>query len=430
MEESGRGTLGTRFSALRHRNFRLYWIGQLISLVGTWMQSVAQGWLMHELTNSAFWLGLLGFVQFLPVMFFSLWGGVIADRVDRRRLLLWTQSLFLGQAAVLATLVTTGVLTKGHPDRAWMLLVLAGFYGLVNALDMPTRQSFIVEMVGREDLPNAIALNSSAFNTARIIGPAVAGVLLAMIGEGGCFWINALSYVAVIWSLTRIVVPGREAARAALVRGSTLLEGVRYAWTTRPIRNLLILLGVTAGISFQYQILLPVYAKDILHSGPKVYGLLVTAFGAGALLGAVRLTEKHDRRGLRRNLLIGLTACGLGLAVFAWSRLLPLSLAAGALGGFGLIVYLASTNTMLQLTTEDRFRGRVMSLYTLMFAGTTPIGALLAGAVAQRYSAPVSTSFSAIVMLIGAFLVTRRLAALARLETGRVTEAAPTERLE
>jgi len=429
-ESPQRTTLAARFSALGHRNFRLFWTGQLISLVGTWMQSVAQGWLMHRITHSAFWLGLLGFTQFFPVMLFSLWAGVIADRVNRRRLLLWTQSLFLLQAAALALLATTGVLSPAHPERAWMLLALAGFYGLVSALDMPTRQSFIVELVGKEHLPNAIALNSSAFNTARIVGPAVAGVLLAVVGEGGCFWLNALSYVAVIWSLTRIVLPSRESDLSGPQTRSTLMEGVRYAWTTRPIRNLLLLLGVTAGIGFQYQLLLPVYARDILHAGPKTYGLLVTAFGAGALLGALRLTGKQDRSKLRFNLLVGLGACGVGLAVFAWSRFLLLSLAAGALGGFGLIVYLASTNTMLQLMIEDRFRGRVMSLYTLMFAGTAPIGALAAGALAQRFGAPFSTSCSAVLMLLGALFVGRRLAALARLETGRVTEAAPTERLE
>ena len=423
------GALAGRFDALRHRNFRLYWTGQLISLVGTWMQSVAQGWLMHRLTNSAFWLGLLGFVQFLPTMLFSLPGGVIADHLNRRKLLLWTQSLFLIQAAILAALVTTGVLTPAHPERAWMLLALAGFYGIVNSLDMPTRQSFIVEMVGRESLPNAIALNSSAFNTARIIGPAVAGVLLAVVGEGGCFWLNALSYVAVIVSLARIRLPAREPGVVPRLR-STLIEGVRYAWSMRPIRNLLLLLGITAGIGFQYQLLLPVYARVILHAGPKGFGLLVTAFGVGALFGAVRLTEKHDRRGLRANLLIGLAACGVGLAAFAWSRTLWLSLLAGALTGFGLIVYLASTNTLLQLTTEDRFRGRVMSLYTLMFAGTTPIGAIAAGAIAQRYSAPISTSASAIIMLLGAFAVSRRIAAIERAEPGRITEATSTDRVE
>jgi predicted MFS family arabinose efflux permease len=310
-----------------------------------------------------------------------------------------------------------------------MVLSLAGVFGIINAFDMPARQSFVVELVGKEDLGNAIALNSAAFNIARIVGPAVAGVLLATVGEGSCFWLNALSYVAVLASLARLDLPKREFFQRGRALGSSLKEGVRYAWTTLPLRNLLLLLGVTAGIGFQYLLLLPVYARDILHAGPKAYGLLVTAFGAGALFGAVCLTGRSARSGLRRNLLLGLAACGSGLALFAWSRSIPLSLCAGALTGFGLIVYVASTNTLLQLTTEDRFRGRVMSLYTLMFAGTTPIGALGSGAIAQRWGAPVSTTVSAVVMLIGAALVAWRFTVLARLQSDRVAEPATTERL-
>jgi MFS family permease len=422
-ETSPRITLAVRFGSLRHRNFRLYWSGQLVSLIGTWMQSVAQLWLMHRLTHSAFWLGLLGFTQFLPVLLFSLWAGAVIDRMDRRRLLVLTQGAALVQATVLATVVTAGL------ERPWMVLALAGVFGIINAFDMPARQSFVVELVGKEDLGNAIALNSAAFNTARIVGPAVAGVLLATVGEGGCFWLNALSYVAVLASLARLELPKREFFQRGRALGSSLKEGVRYAWTTLPLRNLLLLLGVTAGIGFQYLLLLPVYARDILHAGPKAYGLLVTAFGAGALFGAARLTGRSARSGLRRNLLLGLAACGSGLALFAWSRSIPLSLCAGALTGFGLIVYVASTNTLLQLTTEDRFRGRVMSLYTLMFAGTSPIGALGSGAIAQRWGAPVSTTVGAVVMLIGAALVAWRFTVLARLQSDRVAEPATTERL-
>ena len=409
-----------RFQSLRHRNFRLYWTGQLLSLIGTWMQSVAQGWLMHQLTNSAFMLGLLGFCQFLPVMVFSLWAGVVADHMDKRRLLFITQGAMLVQAVLLAAVTSLGVV------KAWMVLVLAMIYGLVNAFDLPGRQSFIIELVGREDLSNAIALNSAAFNIARVIGPAVAGVLLATIGEAGCFWINAVSYVAVLVSLARMDLVGRE--RLPRPTGSTLREGIRYAWSVRQIRNLLLLLAFTAGIGFQYLLLLPVYARDILHAGASAYGLLVAAFGVGALAAAVRLTQRLDRWGLRRNLLIGLGTSGVGLLVFAWSRTLLVSMAAGLLAGFGLIVYVASTNTMLQLTTEDRYRGRVMSLYTLMFIGTAPIGSLVAGIVAQRAGAPVATTVSGAVMVLGALWVVYRLRVLAR-EEGEVTEPAVSERL-
>jgi MFS family permease len=394
--------------AFRHRNYRVYWFGQLVSLIGTWMQSVAQGWLMHRLTHSAFSLGLLGFTQFLPVMLLSLWAGAVIDRMDKRRLLYVTQGAALVQAALLATVVSTGV------ARPWMVLALAFVFGIINSFDMPARQAFVVELVGgaKEDLANAIALNSAAFNSARIIGPAIAGVLLATIGEAGCFWLNALSYVAVLVSLAQLALPPRPFWHSGRALGSTLMNGVRYAWATRPIRNLLLLLGVTAGIGFQYLLLLPVYARDILHAGARAYGLLVTAFGAGALLGAFRVMGRSRRTALRSNLVIGLAACGTGLAVFAWSRAIPLSFVAGALAGFGLIVYVSSTNVLLQLTTEDRYRGRVMSLYTLMFAGTAPLGALGSGAIAQRWGAPVSTTASAAVMLGGAALVLWRFAIL------------------
>ena len=412
----------SRFRALRHRNFRLFWTGQLVSLIGTWMQSVAQGWLMHRLTSSAFMLGLLGFLQFLPVLVFSLWAGVVADRVDKRRLILVTQTSALVQAVMLAAVVSSGVV------RPWMVLALALFFGVFNAFDLPARQSFLVELVGKEDLSNAIALNSAAFNTARIVGPAIAGVLVATIGEGGCFWLNALSYLAVIASLLRLDLPPRAADAARDERAlSNLVEGVRYALSVGPIRNLLLLLGFTAGLGFQYMVLLPVYAREILHAGAQAYGLLVSAFGIGSLLSAVLMTRKLDRWDLRRNLLVGLGSAGAGLAAFAWSRWLPLSLAMGFLAGFGLILYVASTNTLLQITTEDRFRGRIMSLYTLMFVGTAPIGALVSGVIAQHAGAPVATSFSAAVLLLGALWVSYRLRVIAAREAARPPEPALTE---
>jgi MFS family permease len=417
-------TLADRFRALRHRNFRLFFGGQLLSLVGTWMQSVAQGWLMHRLTHSAFMLGLLGFAQFLPVMMFSLWAGVVADRVDKRRLILLTQACALVQAAVLAAVATSGVV------QPWMVLGLALAFGTISAFDLPARQSFLVEMVGKEDLSNAIALNSAAFNTARVLGPALAGLLVALAGEGVCFWVNAASYVAVLVALSRMKLPPRVAdAGSALDPLSTLREGVRYALGLKPIRNLLGLLGVTCGLGFQYMVLLPVYARDILHAGPRAYGLMVSAFGLGSLLSAVVMTRQQDRWSLRRNLLVGLGTSGIGMGAFAWSRALPLTLAMGFAAGFGLILYVASTNTLLQLTTEDRFRGRIMSLYTFMFIGTAPLGSLVAGWIAQHLGAPTATSFSALVLLAGAGWVTYRLRTIAAREAGRRTEPVLTEKL-
>lgn len=411
-----------RFRALKHRNFRLFWGGQMVSLTGTWMQSVAQLWLMHRLTESPLMLGVLTFLQFLPVLLFALVGGVIADRFDKRRLLMTTQSIGMLQAVTMATIATLGIV------QPWMLFCLAFIMGTVNAFDMPGRQSFVIEMVGREDLPNAIALNSASFNTARMIGPAFAGILVAAVGEAACFWVNAVSYGGVIAALAGIRVPVRTITKPEGHALNRLAKGVGYIRRTPPIRNLLIVLGFMASLGFQYLVLLPIYAKEILKQGPEVYGLLVTAFGVGSLFAAAWMTRHFDRWGLRRNLLGGLTAASLGLIVFAWSRVLPLTLAMGFIAGFGLILYAASTNTLLQLTTEDRYRGRVMSFYTLMLVGTAPLGALMAGSVAQVASAPVATTISATTLGVGALWVAYRLRVLAAREAEDVTEPVWTER--
>jgi MFS family permease len=343
--------------------------------------------------------------------------------MDRRRLIVITQAAFLVQAVALATITTTGHV------QAWMLLALAFGFGVFNAFDMPARQSFVVELVGKEDLSNGIALNSAAFNAARIVGPAVAGVLVATVGEAGCFWINALSYVAVLVSLARLRVPPSAHAETQGDGFAFLREGVRYAWGTPALRNLLMLLGACAGIGFQYMVLLPVYARDLLHSGAEGYGLLVSAFGIGSLASAVLMTRRLDRWKLRRQLLVGLLVSGLAMAGFAWSRAMPLSLLTGLLSGFGLILYVASTNVLLQMTTEDRFRGRVMSLYTLLFVGTAPLGALISGTIAERAGAPIATSFSALVLLGGALWVSYRLRVLAAREAAADTQPPVAERL-
>ena len=418
-----RASVADRSRALRHRNFRLFWTGQLISVIGTWMQSVGQGWLMYRLTDSAWMLGVLGFTQFMPVMLFSLWAGVVADRVDKRRMVLVTQSLALVQALALAVVVSAGI------AQPWMVLVLAFVFGSINAFDLPARQSFLVELVGKEDLPNAIALNSAAFNTARVIGPAIAGIVVGVAGEAWCFWINAVSYLVVIAMLRRMDLVARPIAGAGAAAAS-LLEGVRYVLATPPVRNLLILLGCMCSLGFQYMTLLPVYARQILRTGSEAYGLMVSAFGLGSLLSAIVLTRRHDRWGLRRNLQVALVTAALGMAVFAWSRVLPLTLAMGFACGFGLILYVASTNVLLQLSIEDRFRGRVMSLYTFMFIGTAPIGALSAGAIAQRFGAPVATSLCSVVLLGGALWVTHRLRILAAREALAVSPPVLTEKTE
>ena len=422
METASTAAPGSRFRALRHRNFRLFWSGQLVSLIGTWMQSVAQGWLMHRLTDSALMLGLLGFAQFAPSTFLSLWAGVIADRFDKRRLLLITQGFAFVQAIVMAVLSGSGHI------RPWMVLALAFVFGVINAFDLPTRQSALVEMVDdREDLSNAIALNSAEFNVARIIGPAVAGVTLATIGETGCFWINAVSYLAVLYSLTQMKLPKRVAQAGATL--GSLRDGVAYAMRTESIRNLLVLLAICGGLGFQYSTLLPVYTRTIFHADASAYGALMASFGVGSLIAALSMTRVLDRWTLRRNLLIGLTSAGLGLGAFAWSRWFPLTLAMGLVAGYGLILYVASTNTLVQMTTQDHYRGRVMSLYTFMFVGTTPAGALLAGAIAQRWGAPLATSLGALFLLGGALWVSARLRFLRGQEAAAAAAVAAPEKM-
>jgi MFS family permease len=395
----------------------------LVSLVGTWMQSVAQGWLMHRLTSSPFMLGLLGFCQFTPVMLFSLMGGVLADRMNKRKLLILTQSAMMIQAVAMAALTSLNLLSP------WGLLALAFLFGIVNAFDLPARQTFLVEMVGKEDLSNAIALNSAAFNAARVIGPAVAGILVATMGEDGCFWLNAVSYLAVLYGLWQIHLHAQNATHAHARALDHLREGITYAWHHGPIRNLLLLLGVIAGLGFQYMILLPVYSRDLLHAGPQVYGLLVSAFGVGSLLSAAVMMRPLDRWALRRNLQIGLLVAGVGMGGFAWSREVWLSAAMGLLAGFGLILYVASTNTMIQHSLEDRYRGRVMSLYTLMLIGTAPPGSLLLGAVAQRFGAPAATSISALALLGGAVWISYRLRVIAAREADAPVTSPAAEKL-
>lgn len=414
--------LSHSFRALRHRDFRLYWSSQLVSLIGTWMQSVAQGWLMHRLTGSPLMLGLLGFAQFLPVLLFSLFAGVLVDRFDRRRLLLVTQSLAMVQSVALAVLVTFGV------AQPWMVLALAFVFGTINAFDLPTRQSLVFDLVGREDLSNGIALNSAAFNAARIVGPALAGLLVAGVGEAGCFWLNAVSYLAVLAGLLKMRLPARTMSTGGQVM-VRLTEGVRYVWGQRGLRDLLLLLGLMGGFGFQYNTLLPVYAQSILHAGPREYGVLVSAFGVGSILAALLMTRRLSRWDLRRNLLVGLVIAGLGQAGFAWSRQLPLTILMGFLSGFGLILYISTTNTLVQMTAADEYRGRVMSLYTFMFVGFAPFGALLAGSLAQRFGAPIATSVCSILLLSGALWVSARLRDLAAREGSAAQTAVPPEPL-
>jgi len=301
-----RTVIHERFPALRSRNYRLYWTGQAISLIGTWMQSVAVSWLVWRLSKSPFLLGLVGVSMTLPILALSLFAGVVADRFVRRRVILVTQTFSMVQAIVLAALATWG-----HPPVA-LVLGLVMVMGIINAFDLPARQSFISETVEPGVLPNAIALHSAIFNAARLLGPALAGLVLATLGEAPCFWINAASYVAVLFGLWRMDLP---AIAPKTARGSALAhikEGVSYAWHTPRLRNLLVLLGTAGSFGFQYTVLVPIYADRILHAGSSGYGILMSAAGVGSLLAALTMTAKQDRAKLRRNLLIGLSLFGVG----------------------------------------------------------------------------------------------------------------------
>jgi len=408
--------LPTALRALRHRNFQLFFSGQLISLIGTWMQSLAQSWLVYRLTGSAVQLGLVGFCGQIPVFLFASIGGSVADRLNRHRIIIATQI----SAMVLAAILT--VLTLSGHVQVWHVFLLASLLGVVNAFDIPARQAFVVEMVGKEDLMNAIAINSSMFNGARILGPAVAGTLVAAIGEGWCFFANATSYLAVIAGLLLMTVSHRKPDVHA---GSTLghyVEGFHYVGKTGPIRALLLLLGLVSLTGMPYVILMPIFADKILHGGPKGLGLLMSAAGTGALLGALRLAARRAVRGLDRWVAFAAAGFGTSLILFSLSRTFWLSAALLLPVGFAMMVQMASTNTLIQTMVPDRLRGRVMAVYSMMFMGMAPFGALLAGVLAEHLGAPKTVAFGGVICLLGAAAFRRHLPSW-RVEAQRLTLA-------
>ena len=391
--------------ALRHRNFRLFFAGQLISLIGTWMQSVAQSWLIYRLTGSSLLLGTVGFAGQFPVLLAAPLGGIVADRYNRHRIVIATQVASMILALILAWLTLTGTVT------VWHVATLAACLGLVNAFDIPARQSFIVEMVGKEDLMNAIALNSSMFNSARMIGPAVAGVLVASIGEGWCFFANGISYLAVIAGLLMMQV--MPVARPAQT-GSPLeniLEGFRFARRSTPIRSLLLLLALSSLVGAPYAVLMPIFAGEILHGGPRGLGILMGAAGIGALLGALTLAARRGLRGLGRWIALASGSFGVSLILFAYSRIFWLSALLLIPTGYALMVQMGSTNTLVQSMTPDHMRGRVMGIYSMMFMGMAPFGALLAGGAAHPFGAPATVAAGGLLCIAGAIVYSRRLPA-------------------
>ena len=361
------------------------------------MQSVAQSWLVYRLTGSSLLLGSVGFASQIPVFLVAPLGGIVADRQNRQRVVICTQAASMLLACVLAALTLTGMV------QVWHIFVLASLLGVVNAFDIPGRQSFLVDMVGKEDLMNAIALNSSLFNGARIIGPAIAGILVARIGEGWCFFANAISYIAVITGLLMM----RVQSRSHRPSGSPLahiIEGFRFVRQTGPIRAILFLLGLVSLVAMPYTVLMPVFADKILHGGARGLGILMGATGVGALLGALTLATRTDVRGLGRWVALSCGGFGLSLLLFSLSRHFWLSVALLLPVGFSMMLQMSSSNTLIQAMVPDHLRGRVMAVYSMMFMGMAPFGALMGGALADRLGVPLTVLIGAVACLGGAAL--------------------------
>jgi MFS family permease len=392
------GWLPATLRALRHRNFQLFFGGQLISLVGTWMQTIAESWLVYRLTDSPFLLGAAGFASQFPVFLVAPLGGIVADRFNRQRVVIGTQISSMILALIFAILTLTGVV------RVWQIFVLATLLGVVNAFDIPARQSFLVDMVGKEDLMNAIALNSSMFNGARIVGPAIAGILVAKIGEGWCFFANAVSYIAVITGLLlmRVERPTRLASSGPAL--AHLKEGLDFVLNNEPIRVLLLLLGLVSLVAMPYSVLMPVFADRILHGGARGLGILMGATGVGALLGALTLATRAGVRGLGRWIAFSCGGFGASLVLFSLSHHFWLSAILLLPVGYCMMLQMSSSNTLIQAMVPDDLRGRVMALYTMMFMGMAPFGSLFAGSLAHRLGAPLTVSVGAVACICASIL--------------------------
>ena len=391
------------FRALRYRNYRLFFIGQGISLIGTWMQQVAISWLVYSLTNSAFLLGVVAFSGLISTFLLTPFAGVLVDRLDRHRILVITQTLAMLQAFALAAVVLTGT------AAVWNLILLSAALGLINAFDMPTRQSFVLDMVtNRADLGNAIALNSSLFNGARLIGPSVAGVLVALVGEGLCFLINGISFIAVIACLLAMKIaptPPRE-KHEDFFRG--MKDGANYAFGFPPMKYIIILLAFAALVAMPYPVLMPVFAKEVLQGGANTLGFLMAAAGVGALAGAIYLASRQNVFGLDKVIVVSTFSFGIGLICFSFSRITALSMLFMAVTGFGMVVQLAASNTILQTIADDDKRGRVMSIFIMSFMGLAPFGSLLFGGLADVIGAPYTLLIGGACVLAGGLIFARK----------------------
>jgi MFS family permease len=404
----------TRFRAMQHRNFQLFIGGQLVSLIGTWMQTTAQLWLVYKLTGSAALLGVFGFANQVPILFLASIGGYVGDRYNRHRGVMWTQSASMVLAFALAGLTLAKIIT------VWELILIAFLVGVVNAFDVPIRQAFFVQMVGKEDLPNAIALNSSIFHGARVVGPAIAGTAIAWLdsrqvksSEGWCFLMNAVSFLAVIGALAAMRIPKTEAKPPEGSPFQNFIQGFRFAMHDLPIRSALLLLAMLSLFGLQFAVFLPVFAKDILHSEARGFGLLMSSAGVGAVVGALHFAARTDYKGLARWMAFTSITCAIGLEVFAQSRVFWLSSAVLFIVGFAVTSQMTATNTLIQNRVPDELRSRVMAVYATMMMGMQPIGSLIAGGVAKHEGAPRTLAVFGILVLLGSlvflFRVVKRL---------------------
>lgn len=390
--------------ALRSRNYQLFFAGQGLSLIGTWMTQVATIWLVYSLTNSAWLLGVVGFAGQIPSFILTPFGGVIVDRFPRHRLLIATQIMAMIQSLALAFIALTGII------NIWQIIVLSVFQGIINAVDAPARQAFVPEIVEKkEDLANAIALNSSMFNGARLIGPAIGGLLVASVGAGYCFLIDGISYIAVIIALLAMKLEPSKIKISNKHPWKTLKEGFAYTFGFPPIRYIIMLLALVSFMGMQYTVLVPIFATNILHGGAETLGFLMAASGVGALIGAVHLSTRPSILGLGKLIAFAPALMGIGLIGFALSRVLVISLLMMLLVGLGFILQFTSSNTVVQTIVEDDKRGRVMSIYTMAFFGVVPLGNLLAGSLASRIGAPNTLIIAGSFCILGSILFSKQL---------------------
>jgi MFS family permease len=398
------------FRSLQYRNYRLFFGGQSLSLIGTWIQRIAMPWLVYRLSGSAFLLGVVGFAGQIPTFLLAPFAGVLSDRWNRYHILIVTQILAMIQALILTSLFFIGAIKVSH------IVFLSVLLGCINAFDIPTRQAFVIEMVEKsEDLGNAIALNSSMVNGARLLGPSIAGVLIASAGEGMCFLLNGLSYLFVIASLIFMKVKPRNRE----IRNSNVLkslkEGFSYTFGFAPIKSIILLLGLISLMGMPYAVLMPVFAKEILHGGSHTFGFLMGASGIGALMGAIYLASKRSVLGLGRIIPLSAGMFGLGLVSFSLSRIFLLSLILMVVTGLGMMLQMASSNTIIQTIVDDDKRGRVMSIYAMAFMGTAPFGSFLAGSMASVFGAPNTLIIGGILCVLGAVIFANKLTELRKM---------------